>query len=110
METQFIKGAHGAALSAENMTSVVDFIADGKRTDVPSLVTSERSMFVEWASKLCWLIWLLLVWLLVWGWRRIPDALWRLAPLTFHADRRNKAKWCARLGYAALVWLILSTI
>jgi len=57
-ETQFIKGGHGAALVESNVPSIVDFILEGKKTEVSELLVKEHPGLLNLASRLCWLIWL----------------------------------------------------
>ena len=62
LETKYVRGAHSAALAPENIPSIVDFIIDGQPTlpPVPTF-TTERSNWMEYSSRACWTVWLILI-------------------------------------------------
>ena len=112
METQFVIGGHGAALTRENIPSVVDFIIDGKKTDVTSLLTSEHPTWMDYSSKLCWILWLFLATVVVIGWRYAPDVATKVIGKfkPSWSDSQRRIVWLSRGGYALFLWLLLSTV
>lgn len=60
-ETQFIDGGHGAALVDANVQSIVDFILDGKKTEVHGLMVKEHPGVLDLLSRLCWVVWIAIV-------------------------------------------------
>jgi pimeloyl-ACP methyl ester carboxylesterase len=61
LETQFLRGGHGAALHPDNVQGIVDFVLDGRKVDADTLVVSERPARLSYISQLCWAVWLLLI-------------------------------------------------
>jgi predicted esterase len=61
LETRFLDGAHSIALDPRNIGSIVEFIIDGKRVDNPDLLNKRGPTWkMEFSSKFCWLIWVLI--------------------------------------------------
>lgn len=74
-ETQFIRGEHSAALVESNVQSVVDFILEGKVTNVESLLEKEHPWYLDMLSRVCWLVWIAIVLVvLALGWLAIACA------------------------------------
>jgi hypothetical protein len=61
LETKFLIGGHSAALTHANTKSIVEFVLNGKKLDVPELIGGGPTWRMEYSSKFCWLIWLLIV-------------------------------------------------
>ena len=112
-ETRFVRGAHDAALVKANIPSIVDFIIHGKKTEVESVVTQDRSNYLQLLSNCCWLVWLFLVVLMLAFGYGIFAMSGCLAP---HITSRFT--WIPRrvtLGgsigaYVMLIWYLLITI
>jgi hypothetical protein len=101
-QVAYLRGAHGAGIAAGNHASLAEFVLGITPTPVvpASLLTRQPSRMVEWLSKLCWLVWaLLLVGLaacaagLCWAWQGHYGHPW--LPLAV---------------FALLVWLLLNTL
>jgi hypothetical protein len=61
LETRYLDGAHSIALDPRNIGSIVEFIIDGKRVDNPDLLSKMGPTWkMEFSSKFCWLIWLVI--------------------------------------------------
>jgi pimeloyl-ACP methyl ester carboxylesterase len=103
METEFVRGAHGAALQKENIQSIVDFIIDGKKTDSAVLHVESHPGWLEVLSNICWIVWLLLAGVVVAG-------LWWVGRFAASHSQRRYAPWACRAVYLLLVWLLLNTL
>jgi hypothetical protein len=61
LETRYLDGAHSIALHPKNISSIVEFIINGKRIDEHDLLTEGGPTWrMEYSSKFCWLIWLII--------------------------------------------------
>jgi pimeloyl-ACP methyl ester carboxylesterase len=109
-ETRFIEGGHGAALRDENRQNMIDFILEGRMYDADTIVVKTRPALVGVVSRLCWLVWILLVALII-----------TLGILSVRFARRQYAKaprkvsknmvtGAAGAGYAMFIVLLLYTI
>jgi len=67
LETKFLKGGHAAALDKRNIDSIIEFIINGKKTDSPELYAPTRSTLMEYSSRLCLGVWILVIALIVSG-------------------------------------------
>ena len=106
-ETKFVRGGHGAALAPENISSIVDFIIDEKKTDPESLFTPTRSGLMRYSSAACWIVWLALIALaliLGWTWNQAFHA-WLLPSLP--AALMPYGTEIALAAYVFVLWLIL---
>lgn len=67
-QVTFVRGGHAAALHPDVHHSLVSFVIDNKRVEPPvELIAEKRSGFVVWASRLNWLVWILLLVAIVLG-------------------------------------------
>jgi predicted esterase len=108
LETKYVRGSHGAALVPTNIPSIVDFIIHEKATDPPTAIyTSSRSGLMEYSSRVCWIVWLLLIVVAIgagWAWTAAFDA-WAQPELP-----AALAAYGARIAigvYLFLLWLAL---
>jgi pimeloyl-ACP methyl ester carboxylesterase len=73
-ETRFINGSHSAALQHANIQSIVDFIINGAVTTDSNIMVRNHPTFLDYASRLCLIVWLVILLFLVllgWGWIRL---------------------------------------
>ncbi|HEV8543588.1 MAG TPA: alpha/beta hydrolase [Verrucomicrobiae bacterium] len=112
METRFVRGGHGAALVKENVPSIVDFIIHGKRTDVASVFVEKQPLALTLSSNVCWLVWLILIAIVLYGGWKSPYAGEVLARHFGSALNHESLAlvWSSRAIYAILVLLVLKTI
>jgi len=112
METRFVRGGHGAALVKENVPSIVDFIIHGKRTDVASVFVEKQPLALTLSSHVCWLVWLILIAIVLYGGWKSPYAGEVLARHFGSALNHESLAlvWSSRAIYAILVLLVLKTI
>jgi len=112
METRFVRGGHGAALVKENVPSIVDFIIHGKRTDVASVFVEKQPLALTLSSNVCWLVWLILIAIVLYGGWKSPYAGEVLARHFDSALNHESLAlvWSSRAIYAILVLLVLKTI
>ena len=101
-----------AALHADNVQSIVDFIIEGKKVDVDSLVVKERPWKLAYLSQLCWIVWLLLLALIVFigvalVWLARSTSRW-MAPKKIALPR--VIGWTVSVAYAAVLLMTLNTI
>jgi len=61
LETRYLNGAHSVALDPRNMSSVVRFIIGQEKIDEPALSVLSPTWKMEYSSKFCWIIWLLIL-------------------------------------------------
>jgi pimeloyl-ACP methyl ester carboxylesterase len=102
-ETQFIRGEHSAALVESNVQSVVDFVLEGKKTDVPALVATEHPRLLDLCSRLCWLVWLVIILMVL--------ALGRLVTLFFSGRLvRWSPRGKGRLALAIYCLIVLALL
>lgn len=67
-EARFISGSHGAAITEDNFGPITEFILTGEPQDIPApLKRSRQAGFVLLLARLCWLVWLVLLGVLVFG-------------------------------------------
>lgn len=117
LQTKFVRGAHGAALHKDNIDSIVKFIIRGDLVDAPTLKEDDHPVWLGFIplsllSQVCWLLWILVLCLLLWGAVYSPVFLsWCIqhAPSGFHLEQ-PMINWLSRGLYVGLLWLILSTI
>lgn len=65
-EFHYVKGGHGAALHADNLDRIADYLLDGTPRPAPASMTQQRQpAAVMLVSNLHWVVWLLLVGLLI---------------------------------------------
>jgi len=61
-QVTFVRGGHAAALHPDVHDSLVSFVIDNRLIEPPvELIAKNRSAFVVWASKLNWVVWILLL-------------------------------------------------
>ena len=111
-ETQFILGGHRAALDPRNIPSIVAFILRGERVDVPELTVPKHPLWLDLLSRVCWIVWLALFAGVGWvGWK-LP--VWILGRTHWRWGRSwvsyGSLSVLLRIGYAALIWLLLITV
>jgi pimeloyl-ACP methyl ester carboxylesterase len=108
LETKFVKGGHPAALEPANIPSIIDFVLDGKKTDIPEILTSSQPTFIDYISRVCWLIWLLLgLVLIAGGWAWVKG----LNPLLKRAIPQTDLRGTVALGlYFGFIWVLLQTL
>jgi pimeloyl-ACP methyl ester carboxylesterase len=96
---KFVAGGHGAAIDTKNRAkAIVDFILDGDESGFGAFHdASTVPAWADWASKLCWIVWLLLLGLVLLG----GYAFASVAPVP--------AGWNWLL-YALIVLLLLNTV
>lgn len=110
LEMRFVRGGHGAALDKDNVSSIVDFIMEGKKIDIESLTEPKHPGLLDTASHFCLVLWLTAVALVVliglrlpywvgWLWSKYSTGTGTLKPVLI---------WSSRLAYIGLVWLFLS--
>lgn len=111
METKFLKGGHAAALQTGNITGIVSFILQGKREDPNALIVGEQSDLASILSRLCWLVWILLVGIIVGGGflvayiaRRVHR---RKTPRRFS---ESAVAGVVGLSYALFILMLLNTV
>jgi pimeloyl-ACP methyl ester carboxylesterase len=112
LETQFVKGGHPAALHPDNVQSIVDFIVDGKKVDVNSLLVKERPWQLSYLSQLCWILWLLLLGFIVLGGVGLVYVarwIYRWTAPKKNISPRAMA-WTVSIAYAAVLLMTLNTI
>ena len=111
-ETQFIVGGHKAALDSRNIRSVVAFILKGERVDVDELIVPKHPPWLEYASHLCWAVWLALFATVGWvGWK-LPSwvaGVWVRAGGD-PGDSLRAISWLSRAAFAGLIWMLLVTV
>jgi predicted esterase len=108
LETRFLNGAHGIGLDRRNMGSIVEFIIHGTKTDEPTLLSASPTWRMEYSSKFCGLIWLLIVVLVAIvfvGWLALFNLILALMPALqpFRVE-------IATVTYAALVLALLNIV
>lgn len=111
LQTRYIKGGHAAALVADNVPSMVEFIVHGTKTDIETLCTSTRSKLMQLVSNVCWLAWILgVVILIILGWQ-MPFLVAAVVDLFGSYPQMTPwFIWAVRASYVLIVWLILLTI
>jgi pimeloyl-ACP methyl ester carboxylesterase len=62
-----VRGGHGGALDPRNHAAIIRFVAAGESIAVPGLVVEELDQGIVLASKLCWVIWSILLAVVVLG-------------------------------------------
>ena len=111
METQFIRGGHGAALVPENVPSIVDFVINGIKSDNSDIFVRSRPGWIKLASNTCWLIWLMGVAIIVLGaWKAPAVAFAAMHVMGWHPLETVWLDWGLRLGYVFILWLLLLTL
>jgi hypothetical protein len=61
LQIEYVKGDHGAALTKVLFPNIADFALGSAETpSVPNYVDNPES-WVQWAGKLCWLAWLVII-------------------------------------------------
>ena len=112
METQFVKGAHGAALHRDNIQSIVDFVIEGKKTEVESLFAPAHPAVLAFFSNVCWILWVIAAVLLIIGAWKVPELGAALVHWFSPASSISPEAiaWCARGSYVFLLWLLLNTL
>lgn len=111
-ETQFIAGGHKAALDPRNIRSIVAFILKGERVDVDELIVSKHPPLLDYASRLCWVIWLALFGTVGWvGWR-LPTWVARVWARVGgdSADSLRGITWLSRAAFVGLILMLLVTV
>ena len=108
LETKYVRGSHGAALVAQNIPSIVDFIINEQPTPPPDeILTNWRSTLMEYSSRACWIIWLVLIAAAValgWMWNLMFHT-WLLPLLPVNLDPYSPQ--IAFAAYAAVLLLVL---
>jgi len=112
METRFVRGDHDAALHKDNIPSVVEFITNGTKVDIPKLYSEERSGTLAFFSNVCWIFWILAGCLLICGaWivSALGVAIVSLFPTGANIPQETIGLW-AQGGYFFMIWLVLKTL
>jgi len=107
LETKYVRGAHSAALVSQNIPSIVDFIINGKPTPPPTAILGDRWTLMDYSSRACWLVWLLIIafgYAVGWLWTAIFHFL--VLPV-MPAEIAPYGTGIALAAYAAVLWLIL---
>lgn len=105
-QVTFIKGRHDAAIKPENFKALASFIlGDDRAVPPPTLMEDGQSGLVITASKLCWLIWLVLL-LLALTPVGAPLFLWLLGDW----PSQWGPWWVPALVWPPLLYAILRTI
>jgi hypothetical protein len=103
-----VRGSHSAALVPGNIPSIVDFIIHEKKTEPPSpLFPAARSDLLEYSSRACWIVWLVLIAFAIglgWAWNWAFQA-WLLPLLP--AGLVPHGAEIALVAYAFVLWLVL---
>ena len=76
-EVRFIRGGHSTALQPANHASIAEFIVHGRDEVRADICTTEQSSVVSLLSKLCWLVWALILAALLEGGR----VVWNHGPM-----------------------------
>ena len=112
-ETQFISGEHSCALNPANRASIVSFIMEGTITNVPGLLAESHPEPLGTISRVCWIVWLLIVavlWLIFW---KLPAgilAVWKRVPGGHKVPAGGTISWISRIALVAILWLLLNTV
>jgi pimeloyl-ACP methyl ester carboxylesterase len=105
-ETRFISGSHGAALQSANIRSIVDFIINETVSTDPSIVVPSHPTFLDYSSRMCWLVWMAIVAVLLsLGYCWIRCISWWLSKKMSPPLSRGIA-WST---YLLFVWFLLET-
>lgn len=111
-ETRFVKGEHGAGLRAENVESVVNYIINDVKNDVPDILVEKHPGWLGLLANISWVLWIAAALFLFWIVYKSPvfvgKILGRIPPISKNSPRQ--ITWLARGCSLCVIWLILNTI